>query len=258
MRITALAENTSACGLPSEHGLSLYIEYKDKRILFDTGQSELFANNAERLGIDLSGVDICVLSHGHYDHGGGLRKFMELNKTARVYMSRYAFEPHYNADGKYIGLDPSLKDHADRIAFTDGVTPIGEGLTLYSCNDSERRFDMGSAGLYAELDGELVPDDFRHEHYLLIEEDGRKTLISGCSHKGVLNIAEWFRPNVLVGGLHFMKLECGDELGRYAGLLNDHETRYITCHCTGEEQYRFMRKYMDRLEYISTGQTVTI
>ena len=101
MKITVLTENTSSCGLPCEHGLSLYIESNGKRILFDTGQTALFAENAERLGIDLSAVDICVISHGHYDHGGGLGRFLEINDRAPVYLSRHAFGSYFNAKEKY-------------------------------------------------------------------------------------------------------------------------------------------------------------
>jgi len=97
MKITALVENTSCDpDLGAEHGLSLYIETRRQKILFDMGQTDLFVSNAERLGINLSEVDLAVLSHGHYDHGGGLRRFLEINKRATVYLSRYAFEAHYN------------------------------------------------------------------------------------------------------------------------------------------------------------------
>ena len=258
MKITALAENTSELGFDVEHGLSLYIECLDKKLLFDTGQTGLFAENAERLGIDLSSVDICVLSHGHYDHGGGLKRFFELNRSAKVYMSRYAFEPHYNGADKYIGLDPSLMDHRDRIVFTEGVTSIGEGMTLYDKNDGDRLTDMGSSGLNAVICGKLAPDDFRHEHYLLIAEDGKRVLFSGCSHKGILNIVDWFRPDVFVGGFHFMKLETGDKLRSYAERLDRYPADYYTCHCTGVEQYSFLKRYMDRLSYLSTGMTIEI
>ncbi len=121
MRVTALTENTTEIGLRTEHGLSLYIETDDKKILFDSGQTELFAENAGHLGIDLSSVDMMILSHGHYDHGGGLKKFIEINKKAPIYMSRYAFEPHYNGTEKYIGLDSSL-ENSERIIFTDEIT----------------------------------------------------------------------------------------------------------------------------------------
>ena len=72
MRITVLTENTSRCGFPTEHGLSLYVESGQQHFLFDTGQTALFSENAERLGIDLGRMDFAVLSHGHYDHGGGI------------------------------------------------------------------------------------------------------------------------------------------------------------------------------------------
>ena len=232
MKITALTENTAACGLPVEHGLSLFIEQDGRALLFDMGQTDLFAQNAARLGVDLAAVDIAVLSHGHYDHGGGLRRFLELNQKAPVYISRHAFEPHFNGE-RYIGLDVSLRD-SDRLIFTDGVTKIADGITLYSCSDREKVLDLGSFGLNMKQDGKLVPDDFRHEHYLLLEENGKRVLISGCSHRGIINIMEWFKPDVLAS----------------------YDTDYYTCHCTGVEQFEYMKRFMPRLNYLSTGGRV--
>ncbi len=255
MRITVLTENTSRRGLPVEHGLSLYIESNGRKILFDTGQSGLFAENAERLKVDLSAVELAVLSHGHYDHGGGLMRFLSVNKKAPVYMSRYAFEGHYNGE-RYIGLDLNLD--RSRFVFTDGVTKIAEGLTLYSCNDREKVSDLGSFGLNM-LEGErLVPDDFRHEHYLLAEERGKRILISGCSHKGIVNIMSWFKPDALIGGFHFSKIEPGEKLKALAETLAGFNADCYTCHCTGERQFEYMKNYMDNLNYISTGDTVEI
>ena len=256
MKITVLAENTSSCGLPHEHGLSLYIETNGKKLLFDSGQSGLFAENAARLGVDLSKVDLAVLSHGHYDHGGGLKRFLELNGKANIYMSRYAFEPHFNGD-RYIGLDLSLGE-SDRIVLTDGVTPLSDGLTLFACNDREKLLDLGTFGLNMQENGALVPEDFRHEHYLLAEENGKKILFSGCSHKGVLNIVDWFRPDVLIGGFHLSKHPLDGALIDYARRLNGYPTAYFTCHCTGEEQYAFIKPCIRRLRYLSTGDILEL
>lgn len=255
MKITALTENTSKRGLPVEHGLSLYIELENIKLLFDTGQSGLFAQNAERLRINLGEVDTAVLSHGHYDHGGGLKKFLEINKKAPVYMSKYAFEEHYNSE-RYNGLDKSLSK--ERFIFTDEVFKISDELTLFSCNEKEKKMDFGSFGLNKLENGKLVPDDFRHEQYLLIEENGKRILISGCSHKGIINIVNWFEPDILVGGFHFYKIEPGEKLKTYAEILNSYNTCYYTCHCTGEKQYEFMKKYMKRLNYISAGEMIEI
>ena len=258
MKITALVENTSCSPVIGyEHGLSLYIETEKHKMLFDMGQSGIFAENAEKLGIDLSKADIAVLSHGHYDHGGGLTRFMEINDTAPIYLSRYAFEPHYNGTEKYIGLDTAVKG-SERLRFTDEEYSLGDGMTLYACNERKRRFDFGAANLNTVRNGSFVPEDFRHEQYLLIEEKGRRVLFSACSHKGILNIVEWFRPDYLVGGFHFMKLDCSERLEAYAEQLDRYDTEYYNCHCTGEEQFAFMRKFTKRLHYLSAGQNIEI
>ena len=258
MKITVLAENTSAAdGIGAEHGLSLYIESCGRRFLFDTGCGRLFAENAEKLGVDLAEAEFAVLSHGHYDHGGGLPVFLEKNRTAPVYLSRYAFGNYRNAEGKYIGLPEELASEP-RLVFTEGSRVLSEGLSLYDCNECERACAADASGLYAVRDGQTVPDDFRHEQYLLAEEEGKKILLSGCSHKGILNLVEWFRPDVIVGGFHFFKMPVGEELASRAALLEKTGITFWTCHCTGAEQYAFMRPLMSRLSYLSGGMTIWI
>ncbi len=258
MKITALSENISLDeSYPSEHGLSLYIETESNEILFDMGQSALFLNNAEKLGIDLTDVDIAVLSHGHYDHGGGLSDFLSVNKKAPVYISRYAFGKYYNGTEKYIGLDPTLADN-NRLTFTDEMCKITDSLTLFSCNSREKYTDFGSFGLNKYEKGKFIPDDFLHEQYLLIEEKGKRVLISGCSHKGIINIVRWFNPDVLVGGFHFSKLPLDDALAEYAEMLDSSGTTFYTCHCSGMAQYLFMKERMSRLNYLYCGESIFI
>ena len=112
MRIVTLMEDTAcAPAFACEHGLSFYIETNGKRLLFDMGQTGLFVCNAARLGADLGAVDIAFLSHGHYDHGGGLAAFLSVNSHAPVYVHERAFEPHFShkPEGiREIGLDLSL------------------------------------------------------------------------------------------------------------------------------------------------------
>lgn len=258
MRIVALVENTAKGeNIGAEHGLSLYIETNHRKILFDMGQSDLFIKNAEAMNIDLSQVGFAILSHGHYDHGGGLKAFMEINKTAPIYINKNAFEPHYNGEEKYIGLDPSLQD-SERIIFTEDEYTIEKSLKLFTCNQRERRFRSIPSGLNKRVKDTFIPDDFIHEQYLLAEENGKKILISGCSHKDIQNIMEWFAPNVLVGGFHLSKYPLDQVLTEYGQNLGRYDTDYYTGHCTGEKQYEFLKKYIKRLNYLSAGQSINI
>lgn len=262
MKITALLENTTKReDMEIEHGLSLYIETDTYKILFDMGQTDLFAKNAATLGVDLAKVDFGILSHGHYDHGGGLKTFLSLNTTAPVYMSPFAFEPHFNATDNYIGLDTSLQTtevESRRIRSIDDAVTLAPGLTLFSCNSRSLAYPMEHSGLTVSEGKSHVPDDFRHEVYLLVEENHKKILISGCSHKGILNIMEWFSPDILVGGFHFMKIQPGEALDEAARQLNRYSARYYTGHCTGECQFDYLKERMENLEYLWCGRTIEL
>ena len=257
MKIVSLIENTSSAeGIEAEHGLSLYIETNGRRILFDMGQSDAFERNASLLGVDLSEVDTAILSHGHYDHGGGLERFCELNDKADVYMSNHAFESHYNGVGKYIGLDGSFP-HTDRIRFVRETVDLGNGLTVYTDVDCSKRPIENGGMTYSDTHGSY-PEDFRHEIYLMVHENGKNVLFSGCSHRGVIAIAEHFTPDVLVGGFHYSKLPTDEALTEKAKILDSLPCEYHTCHCTGTEQYGFMKKYIKKLGYLSAGQVLVI
>ena len=255
MKLQVLIENTaSRPDLAAEHGLSLHLETRGLKILFDTGKTGAFADNAARLGADLSQVDLCVLSHGHYDHGGGLARFLELNDHAPVYLSRHAFSPCYSS-GNYIGLDPALEGNP-RLIPVDDALELAEGITLFSCNDLPRPHPFGVFGQTLLEKGCHVPDRYLHEQYLVIEEGGKRICVSGCSHKGALNICHWLQPHVFIGGFHFMKLDPqGQELAQAAALLARGSAHYYTGHCTGEPQYRALKQVLgSRLNDLQTGR----
>ncbi len=259
MKITALIENTSLReDLAPEHGLSLHIETGTHSILFDAGQTGAFADNAEKLGIDLKKVDICILSHGHYDHGGGLQRFLEINDHAPVYLSRHAFEEYFSC-GRYIGLNPGLESSPRLIPVGD-VLEITEGITLRSCNGLVRPFSFGVFGQSVRKNGVHTDDRYLHEQYLLLEEQGKKFCFSGCSHKGVLNILSWLQPDVFFGGFHFIRMDPqGRELHDALYQLSRFSTRYFTGHCTGQEQYALLKEKLgDRIDYLHTGTVIEL
>jgi 7,8-dihydropterin-6-yl-methyl-4-(beta-D-ribofuranosyl)aminobenzene 5'-phosphate synthase len=122
----------------------------------------------------------------------------------------------------------------------------------------ERPNFIGYFGLTKKIDGEYVPDEFEHEQYLLIEENGKRILISGCSHKGIIDIVNWFKPDILVGGFHISKISDTKELDKIAKALSLHSTKYYTCHCTGVEQYYYLKTKITSLEYLSSGKTIEL
>ena len=257
MKITVLNENTSKKGLNCEHGLSLYIQTGETEILFDTGQSDIFLKNAQLSGIDLSKTDVCILSHGHYDHGGGLPHFLKINHTAPIYIPQNAFGAFYNASGKYIGIRKDWIRHP-QVILTSDVVRLAQNIQLISAQTFYKKYDINTYGLSVMKGDRMIPDDFSHEQFLLIKENGKEYLFSGCSHNGICNITDWFHPDFYIGGFHLSKLPAGELLKQYALFLKSCHTRFFTCHCTGREQYLYLKKYLPHLEYISTGDIIEI
>ncbi|MDD3929334.1 MAG: MBL fold metallo-hydrolase [Sphaerochaeta sp.] len=273
MNITSLLENTSTHpDIACEHGLSLYIETSSKNILFDTGSSSLFAENAKKLGIDLGKVDLAILSHGHYDHAGGLKTFLSLNDHAPLYIRKEAFGPYYSQreDGRYhyIGIDTELLS-SSRLILTGALTPIAEGISLFSRVEGTEFVPTGNQSLYRKEGDSYLPDSFTHEQYLLIEEGETRLLISGCSHRGIVNIVKsatehWCKPPThVIGGFHLYNHRTGEPetpevLDAIATLLLATKARYYTCHCTGEENYRYLKTKMeDHIAYLAGGDVLT-
>lgn len=264
MKITALMENTAGRpGCVVEHGLSLYVETDRHKILFDAGQSGLFARNAEELGIDLAQVDVAVLSHGHFDHAGGMTEFLRKNTRARIYANGGYAKPHYNPDQKYIGVEPPLIGN-QRVVCTGDFLRLDDQLTLLTYNQQPLAQPVQSYGMTEEEKGVRSPDRFLHEQYLHIREGETSVLLSGCTHKGICNLMQWARPleiQALVGGFHFMKIEPEDYalLDQAARELMEYPVTYYTCHCTGLPQYRYLKGKMgEQLHYLAAGESVTL
>ena len=252
MKVTVLVENSACCeDVQAQHGLSLLLETQQKKILFDMGQDDTLIRNAQKLNVDLSQVDMAILSHGHYDHGGGLEAFLGLNSKATVYVHERAFCQYYNGTEKYIGLDFSVQTQP-RLVFTKETISLDANLRLTDCN--YLGWSADSWGLNRREGDVFLPDDFLHEQYLEVTEGEKRILISGCSHKGIGNIAAHFRPDVLIGGFHLSKETDVERLRETAETLLAGNTVYYTGHCTGAKQYEIMKEIMgDRLQKLSTG-----
>lgn len=272
--VTTLLENTACrAGLCAAHGLSLYIETPRHKILFDMGPNADFIANARALGVDLTGVDIAILSHGHYDHGGGLAAFCRLNHHAPVYIHQDAFRAYYALEEgrapRYIGLPQELEAFRDRFVLTAGETVIDDELTLFS--EPPAVFDAmsASAGLREQVGEDYPLDPFRHEQDLLIRAGGKTAVVAGCAHRGVVNILAAARvwlgedPDALFGGFHLFELrqgETADALIDATGkALLPGKTVYYTGHCTGAYAYGRLSAILgERLRPLTGGSAAEI
>lgn len=272
MKIYSLVENTSTKGFPVEHGLSLYIQIENgENILFDMGQSDLFVRNAERLGLDLNDIATAVISHGHYDHGGGLSAFLIHNDHAFVYLHREAFLPHYSLheDGlHYIGLDTDLPS-SSRFILCENTTPMDPHTLLFADIQGSFLVPNGNRRLFGP--SKSLPDNFAHEQNLLLEEDEKLVLFAGCAHRGIVNIIRQAQkltgrtPTHVFAGMHLIKngLTPSEETffirSLAQELLSFKDTLFYTMHCTGIEQYQVLQALLqERIHYLACGDWVEI
>ena len=265
MKITSLVENTAgANNVKAKHGLSLYIRTAKHRMLFDLGPDDTVFRNAAALGVDLTAVDTVIVSHGHFDHGGALARFLQVNGTATVYVQAGAFVPHFTRAGLFkipIGLDASLQ--ADRrIVTLNGDTRLDDELYLFTVPEQPLlRSPMNDVLL--DQNGK---DAFLHEQDLIVTEGDRNVLVMGCGHAGAANIlqkAAPFAPAACVGGFHLYdpvlhRTAPKELLGALAEQLNGSGAAFYTCHCTGKKAYAYLSARMPSLHYLACGETVEL
>lgn len=280
--ITTLVENENLGnqpGLTAEFGLSLLIEAGGRRVLFDTGASGVFADNAALLGIDLQNIDAGVLSHHHFDHGGGIERFFEVNESAPVYTRKAPLKPRqfrlFGLLKRDIGLDLGLFDQCpSRLVEITAETEIIPGFTLLTNIGDRHPRPPGNRRLWVETEDGPVRDSFDHELVMVVHDAEGMVVFTGCSHTGVLNMVDAAReafPNTpvsaVVGGFHLIGLPWFNsmavsraEAATLAGELADRcDGMIITGHCTGQKGTDALRAVLgDRLKTFRTGSQIVI
>lgn len=246
--ITTLVENTvNVAGLRAEHGLSFLIRAGDQSVLFDTGQSDLVLQNAGAMGLSLAGLDAVVLSHGHYDHTGGVEAICRVAPRARVLAHPAALDPKFtqNQDGtsRFIGLAPSaaaqLNDKGREVNWTTRPTEVVQGV--FATGEIPRTTSYEDTGGRFYLDAACTAlDPLLDDQALFFDTSHGLVVVLGCAHAGVVNTLDYIR-NIsggrplwaVIGGMHLHNSGAVRMVETIKALRQMAPRKLLPAHCTG-------------------------
>ena len=271
IRITTLIENTaSSPGLLVEHGLSFWIEYADKRILFDTGQSDILIHNAKILGINLAEADAIVLSHGHYDHTGGLAAVLDIAPKAKIYLHPAAIESKFSrkpSEIKPVGMPASAKKAIlnREVIWTTTTTQICPGITVTGQIPRINNFEDVGGDFFLDESCKKA-DQILDDQTLFIESPKGLVIVFGCAHAGVVNILQSIASSTkkkqfyaVLGGMHLLRAS-KERIEQTETIFQDYDLKKIgPAHCTGSEVIRkFWKTFPNQCFICSAGNKLEI
>lgn len=304
MKVKVLIDNREKCAgncaqessqasckaLVPEWGLSALVEFNGHQVLLDTGASDNFASNAGAMNVDLSKVDVAVLSHAHFDHSNGMEAFFAANDRATFYLRETAGENCYHTHKflkfftyqEYIGIRRGwLKRYSNRIKFVGGqggpagnpcgpveilpgVFLIGHNNDVFSAED--RAAIAARNGLSVKVNGKYRPDSFDHEQSLVFDTAQGLFIMNSCSHGGADNIVKEIQlafPGkkiyAMLGGFHLYRTS-DSQVRAFAERLRELDVQKIyTGHCTGDHAYEILHDVLgDRAEQMYTGMEIEV
>lgn len=238
----------------AEHGFSLLIETAEERILFDTGQGPAIRHNARRLGIDLGSLDALVLSHGHYDHTGGIPEVLRQNPNLRIFAHPDLFNPRYSRreapPHKPIGLPQSASEalggHMSSITWTTAPTRIAEGVWVTGAIARSNNFEDTGGSFFLDPACQR-PDPIEGDQSLWVHTPKGIVVILGCAHAGVVNTLDHIARltgaqafHAVIGGMHLVNADQDRLLRTLEALKCYHIQKLGPCHCTGKQAQAFL------------------
>ncbi len=276
LQITTLIENNpdEKGELLYEHGLSLYIEMDGTKILFDTGQSGNFMENARSLNINLNNLDYVIISHGHYDHSGGVKKLVgKIKNLPPFVVGEEFFKPKYKtvdeAKFQYIGnsFDENfiLQNQIPLRKIRESMVYLTEHIIVFHHFTKYTDYEKKNSRFYIKENSDYRSDDFDDEISLGIITKKGLAVIAGCSHVGIINILKTIseRTNIpiyaVIGGTHLIEADRIRMFKTIDALKEMNIQLTAVSHCTGEEGIRLIRQELkEKFLYNNTGNRIEI
>lgn len=264
-KLTVIVDNNSNGTMKGEWGLSILVEYGDKKILADVGASDLFATNLEKLGFEIADVDYATLSHAHYDHANGMPTFFKKNKKAKFYLRESTGENCYYKylfASKYIGIPRNvLKDYEERMEIVSGDYELTPGVYLIPHKTKNLEKIGRREKMYQRTASGWRPDNFSHEQSLVLDTDKGLVIINCCSHGGAVNIINEIKNTFpdrkvygLIGGFHLFN-KSDKEVRKVAEEIRRTGIDFVcTGHCTKERAFEILKEELgDSLLQLQVG-----
>lgn len=255
--ITTLVNNSSAGNLQSEHGLSFWIEYEGKHILFDTGQTDIIENNARQIGINLSNTDAVILSHGHYDHTGGIPSVFAAAEGATLYLHPRATDLKYSRKPgrvKMVGMSDATKETVHSIesrgglVYTELPTEIFHGLFVTGTIPRQTPFEDTGGDFYLD-ENCTCQDELLDDQAIYFKTEKGLIVLLGCAHAGVVNTLDCIINltgetciHALLGGMHLLHAS-PKRIDRTIEAMKKYDIHELgLAHCTGNNVIEKLKK----------------
>jgi 7,8-dihydropterin-6-yl-methyl-4-(beta-D-ribofuranosyl)aminobenzene 5'-phosphate synthase len=274
LKVTIIVNNISETSeLKSEHGLSIWVEADERKFLFDTGQSDILIHNAEQLGIDLATADSLILSHGHYDHTGGVEPVTDRNSSIAIYCNSGVFIPRYSrqSDGrmKPIGItkksSEALHKASGNIHWVDKPIMLADDIGITGPIPRVTDFEDTGGNFFYDLEG-TKPDTVSDDLAVWLQTSKGLCVLTGCCHSGLVNTLKYISSltgqasvHSVIGGFHLLNAS-SERMENTCEYLHDSDVNWIVpCHCTGENAVEYLRsQFNDRIQSGRAGSNIII
>ena len=259
LRFTIVVDNKVAEGLVAAHGYSLYVETPVGNVLLDAGERAAFVANAKTLGVDFKEVSTLVLSHGHYDHTGGVADLLQQNKQIEIYLHAGVFTPRYSFNGEkpaivkmpLSAMQAVMHQRDEKVHWLTKPVSLYDGF-MGMTGPIPRKCEFEDTGgkFFLDPEGKHV-DQIDDDNAIWFKGPNGLIVCLGCCHAGLVNTLQYImecsgetKIDTVIGGMHLLHAETS-RLEKTVSILNEFDlNKIVACHCSGDEAVEYLAAHL--------------